>query len=148
MPAHKWSDLEIAVRIVPTSLRWPQSGASTAWTTVHDCVDAYRDLVRSIDIACVEAEQNRQLSSSDIVRRRAALCDDALRRLANFRPLEAAETALTEEINALERLRDRDAQQVQMHVTSRRAVRDLREGVAATRRAVQERCKVRQVVSA
>ena len=148
MPIYKLSDLEIAVRIVPTTLRWPQSGTSIAWTAAHGCVDAYRDLVRRIDMACGEAERNRQLSSSDIVHRRAELCDDALRRLANFRPLELAETALIEEIDALERLSDRDAQQVKMRAKLKQALKDVQEGIAATRRAVQERCKVRQAVSA
>ena len=59
MPSKKLSDIEIAIRIVPTSVRWPQSGTSSAWTAAHDCVDVYRDLVRGVDSACIELEQNR-----------------------------------------------------------------------------------------
>ena len=148
MPSKKLSDIEIAIRIVPTSVRWPQSGTSSAWTAAHDCVDVYRDLVRGVDSACRELEQNRQLSACDIARRRAEICDQALSKLVNFRPLELADKALTEDITALEQVSVRNPQQVQMHGKLRQAVRDLPEGVAATRRAVQERCKVRQAVSA
>ena len=49
---------------------------------------------------------------------------------------------------ALERLSDRDAQQVKMRAKLKQALKDVQEGIAATRRAVQERCRVRQAVSA
>ena len=54
------------------------------WTKAHDCVDALQDLVRSLDVACLEAEHDREPPAGGIARRRAELCDQALRKLVNF----------------------------------------------------------------
>ncbi len=147
MSGEKWTEVEVAIRIVPTLLRWPQHGTSVAWTAAHDCVNACRQLVRSVDISCVEAEQNPQMSANDVARCRAEVCEQSLRKLVTFRPLELAEEALKEEINALERLSILNPRQVEMHGKLKQAVRDIREGVAATGRALQERCRVREHVS-
>ena len=144
MPTHKLSDIEIAVRVVPTRLRWPETGTTIAWTRAHDCVDALQDLVRNLDVACLKAEQDRQLSAGGIARRRAELCDQALRKLANFRSFDIAEKALSENIVALERLSSRDPEQVQMLQKLTQALHDLREGIEATRRMVLDRCKMRE----
>ncbi len=83
---------------------------------------------------------------SAIPRPRAEICDQALRKLVEFAAFEIAEKALIENIDALERLSDRNPQQVQIHNKFAQALRDLREGIEATRRMVRERCKTREGV--
>ena len=140
---HQLTNTEIQVRVVPTRLRWPETGTTIAWTRAHDCVDALQDLVRSVDIACIEVEQSRELSPGVIARRRADFCDQALRKLVNFPAFEIAQKALSENIVALERLSNRDPEQVQMLRKLTQALHDLREGIEATRRMLLERCKTR-----
>lgn len=144
MTTRKLSDTEIAIRIVPKRLRWPESGSSIAWTKAHDCVDAFQDVIRKVDLGCLEAEQSRELFAGGIARRRAELCDQALRNLVNFQPFEIAKKRLTENIDALESLSNRDPEQVQLLEKLTQALRDLREGIEATRRMVREQCKVRE----
>jgi len=144
MPTHKLTETEIAIRIVPKRLRWPEAGTTIAWTSAHACVDALRDLIRKVDQACIEAEQNKELSAAGIGRRRAEICDQALRKLANLAAFEIAEKALTENFDALERLSNPNPEQAKTHDKLKHALRDLREGVEATRRTVLERCKVRE----
>ena len=133
MPTRKLTDTEIAIRICPRRLRWPESATSVVWTAAHRCIDALQDVGRKLDCSFTEA-------TSGIACRR----DQALRKLVNFQPFEIAEKALTENIDALERLSYRDPQQVQMHQTLTQARDDLREGVEATKRPVRERCKMRE----
>jgi hypothetical protein len=111
MTSHKLSDVEIQVRVVPTRLRWPETGTAIAWTRAHDCVDALQDLVRSLDVACLEAERDREPPAGGIARRRSEICDQALRKLVNFPAFEIAEKTLSENIVALERLSNRDPEQ-------------------------------------
>ena len=66
-------------------------------------------------------------------------------KLANFNAFGIAEKALVDNINLLERLSNPDPRQAQMPDKLNQALRDLREGVEATRRLVQERCKVREL---
>lgn len=100
-----------------------------------------------MDRDCSEAEQNRELSANAIGQRRAAIGEQALRKLVNFRSFEVAEKAVTENIDVLERLSDRDPAQVQMLQKLTRALQDLQEGVQATMRMVLDRCKMREVIS-
>ena len=65
-------------------------------------------------------------------------------KLANFRPFDIADKALSENIVALERLSNRDPEQVQMLQKLTQALQDLQEGIEATRRMVLERCKMRE----
>jgi hypothetical protein len=102
---------------------------------------ALQDFVRSVDTACIEVEQSRELSPGAIARRRAEVCDQALRKLVNFSAFEIAENALSENIVALERLSNRDPEQVQMLRKLTQALHDLPEGIDATRRMLLERCK-------
>jgi hypothetical protein len=92
-----------------------------------------------VDLDCAEAEQDHELSAGGIARRRAELCDQAMSKLANFRPFEIAEQTLTNNINALERLSDPDPQQAEMLQRLKQALRDLQESIGATRRMLQER---------
>lgn len=144
METHKLSDIQIKVCIAPKRVRWPESGTSITWTKAHDCVDALQDLVHNVDLDCVHAEQDKELSAGAIRRRRADLCNQTIRELVNFRPFEVAEKAVTDNISALESLRERDPQQVQMHQKLTQALRDLREGIEATKRMVQERCRTHE----
>ena len=144
MGIQKVSDAQIAITIVPKRARWSEPGTGSVWAAAHSCVDAWHNLIRKVDLDCAEAEQNPDLSASAIARRRAEICDQAMSKLADFRPFEIAEKALTNNINALERLSDPDPQQAQMLQKLKRALRDLQEGIEATRRMVQERCKVQR----
>src|SRR5689334_15957468 len=103
MVTERVSENLIKISIVPTRVRWPQPSAAP-WTKAHDCVDALQDLVRAVDHDCLQVEQNREFSADAIHKRRAAICSAALSKLLNFRPLEIAEKALTESVDALERL--------------------------------------------
>ncbi len=107
MAARRLTDNGIRICIVPKHLRWSKNGTSFAWTKAHACVDALQDLFRSVDLGCLEAEQDSELSGGGIARQRAKLCDQALRKLANFPAFEVAEKALSENIVALERLSNR-----------------------------------------
>ena len=138
MTTRKLTDSQIAIRIVPTHLRWPKSDTSAVWTKAHNCVDALQDLIRSVDVACIEAQQGHEGG----ITRRSEIRDQALRKLVNFRAFEIAEKALIENIDTLERLSYRDPQQVLMHKNFTQALHDLREGIAATRRMVLDRCKM------
>lgn len=141
------TEAEIQVRIVPTHLRWPERGTAIAWTRAHECVDALQDFVRDVDLGCLKAEQDRELSAGAIARRRAEICDQAMIKLANFPAFHIAEKTLSENIVALERLRNRDADQVQLLQKFKQALRDLQEGVEATRRMGRKRCKMREGIS-
>ena len=144
MAPHRLTENEIRVRVVPTHLRWPKRGTTIAWTTAHECVEALQDFVRDVDLGCLEAEQDRQLSAGAIARRRAEICDQALRKLANFPAFDIAENTLSENIVALERLSNRNPEQVKMLQKLTQALHDLREGIEATKRMVLDRCKMRE----
>ena len=144
MAPHRLTENEIRVRVVPTHLRWPEGGTTIAWTRAHECVDALQDFVRNVDSAVSRWSRDRELSAGAIARRRAELCDQALRKLVNFPAFEIAEKALSENIVALERLSNRDPEQVQMLQKLTQALHDLREGIEATKRMVLDRCKMRE----
>ena len=130
---------QINISIVPRSFRWPQSGTSVAWTTAHHCVNALKHLVRKSDLACAEVAEDRKLSAGAIADRRSEIRDQALKQLVNFPALETAEKALIANIEALERLSERDPEQVQMLQMLKQALTDLREGFPATQRMLMER---------
>jgi hypothetical protein len=145
MKGQKLSDLEIKVRIVPTRVRWPEADAGAAWSKAHLCVRALEDLVRDVDNSCLDVEQKR-LSSSELRESRAGICYQAMAKLVNFRAFDVAERALCENINALERLDNRNPGQVVMLDKMKRGQRELSEGIEATRRMVRDRCKMREGV--
>jgi hypothetical protein len=147
MADQRLSENLVKISIVPTRVRWPDRGSAPAWAKAHDYVDALQDLVRAVDHNCLQVEQNRELSADAIRTRRAAICEEALRKCVNFGPLEIAEEALTENVDALEKLSDRNKKQVEMYETLRPALRDLPEGVEATMRMIQERCRMRERAS-
>ncbi len=147
MVTHKLSENEIAIRIVPQHARWPESSTSVAWTQAHTCVNSLKDFIRKVDFDCSEVEQDRELSPSAIHQRRAQIYDRSMMRLANFRPFHIAEKALIENIDALERLADRDPEQAEMLQKLTKALAELREGIPASRRMLADRCKTRHVVS-
>ena len=144
MASQRLTENQISISIVPRSFRWPQSGTSVAWTTAHHCVNALKHFVRKVDFACAEVEEDRKLSTSAIAGRRSEICEQALKQLLNFGAFETAEKALMESIEALEALGHRDAEQVRMLEMSKQALTDLREGIPATQRMLQERCRVRE----
>ncbi len=148
MPANKLSDLQIAITVVPMRTRWPESGTSVAWTKAHDCVDSLQEFVRKVDRDCLQAEQNEELSVEAIRRRRAEIYDRAMLKLTNFGPFQIAEKAVSDTINSLERLSNLNSEQAQMLEALKRMLGDLEEGISATQRMLQERCRVRERVSA
>jgi hypothetical protein len=144
MTSKRLTDTEIAVRIVPRRLRWSPPGTDIAWTKAHDCVDALQNLVGKVDLGCLEAERDRDSSTSSIVHRRTQICEKAMTELVNFRLFQIAEKAVTEKIDLLEKRTGVDTQQAQMQLNLTIALVDLREGVEATKRMVRERCKMRE----
>ncbi len=66
MPKRRLTDTEIAIRIVPKHLRWPESSRTIAWTKAHACVDALKDFVRKVDFDCAEVEETEELSAAAI----------------------------------------------------------------------------------
>lgn len=131
--SRRLSDLEIAVRIVPTMLRWPLSD-SRAWGRLHNGVDALRKILRSLDDACQEIEHDRELNAAAIAQRREKLGRQALEELTTFSLLQSAERAVANEVKQLE-------PKNQSLLT--KALNELRDGVEAARRAVVERCQMR-----
>ena len=125
------SDNEIAVRVVPTMLRWPPE---IAFDRMRDCVEALRNILRVLDERCEQDERDTDLKPESISRRRIQLGEKALAELAVFEPLHRAERAVDEHIKHL----DTKTQNLMA-----RALDEVREGVAATQRAVIERCQMR-----
>ena len=141
--ARRLTDTEIQVRVVPTRVRWPESSTAGVWSKLHYAVDALHALARAVDEDCAAAEGNRCLSPDDIAQQRAAFGNQALTQLESFKTFQIAEKVVTENIDLLERLTHRDPEQVEAHQKLTKALVDLREGVAATKRAVIERCQMR-----
>lgn len=131
MLKHRMTDLEIAVRVVPTMLRWPPE---IAFDRMRDCVEALRNILRVLDERCEQDERDTDLKPESISRRRIQLGEKALAELAVFEPLHRAERAVDEHIKHL----DTKTQNLMA-----RALDEVREGVAATQRAVIERCQMR-----
>ncbi len=98
------SDTEIAVRVVPTVLRWPPAGVARtiAWDRLRDCVDAMRGLARAVDNNCAEGEQDQDLSPEGIRRRRTKVGQQALAELADLKPIKLAEKAVANNLALLE----------------------------------------------
>ena len=134
----KLSDIAIAVRVVPTMLRWPSSDAASTivWDRLRDAVEALRSLVRSVDDDCDKVEHDSHLNWEGIARRRIELGNQALSKLAAFTPLHSSELTVDKNINDFE---------PKMQNLLRKAIDELREGVAAAERAVVERCRMRAV---
>ena len=103
MTSHRLTDNEIQTCVVATRIRWPETGTTIAWSRLHDCVDALHGLVNTVDLHCVEAEQNRDFSAAGIMRRRTELGRQALTELAKFKPLQAAEKATADNLDHLEK---------------------------------------------
>jgi hypothetical protein len=82
MDTHKVSELEIKVRIVPKRARWPEAHVSPAWTKARHCVDMFEELVRDVDCNCLEAEQNKKLSTRELRESRAVICNQAIGKLS------------------------------------------------------------------
>ncbi len=141
------SDSDLNIRICPGRARWPEPSAGSTWETAHRCVHALQNFVRGVDNACGEVEADEELSAPAIARRRSEICDQSLRKLLNFAAFEIAEKALTRDIDALERLSDRDPEQAQMLQKLTKVLADLRDGIPATQRMVRDRCKTREGVS-
>ena len=80
MLTNKLTDIEIAVRIVPTRVRWPDSNSGTVWVKAHRCVQAFENIVREVDLSCSQAEQH--ISVATVHRRRA---DFTIRRWGSWR---------------------------------------------------------------
>ena len=99
--------------------------------------EALRAMLRVLDDACHRTEQNADLKPEAIARRRKELGDEALSKLAAFKPLLSAERAVHESINDLD---------PKMQNLLRKALDELHEGVAATRRAVVDRCQMSAVM--
>lgn len=134
------TDTEIAIRVVPTHLRWPERGTTVVSSKLHDAVDALHALARTVDENCAAAEGNRDLSPDAIRRQRAAIGGQALTELVSFRPFQIAEKVVTENIEFLENSQAPHLEKARLS----KALQELREGIAATKRMLLERCKLRE----
>lgn len=105
MARSKLTNTEIEMRIVPTMRRWPpvDVAKTIAWDKAREAVDLLRTLILTVDAGCRQAEQDTDLSPEGIARRREALGRQALSELENWSPLRAAERAITENIDYLEK---------------------------------------------
>jgi hypothetical protein len=108
------TDIEIAVRIVPTHVRWP-TDKGAIWGALHDCVQSLHDLVRSVDSRCSEIERSDALDRETITRRRTELGSHTLRTLKGFKPFELGDKAASDKNDALERQTYRTPEEVQMY---------------------------------
>lgn len=133
---------EIAVRIVPTHLRWPEAGASLVWRRLHECVRQLQEFVRAVDNDCLEFDQARELSRDEIVRHRTEIGHEALKKLAAFRPFQIAKQAVSKEIETLQKREDLTSQEAQGKHRLMMAMDELRAGIAAMERLLLERCKM------
>jgi len=95
-------------------------------------VEKLRALVRRVDRECLQAEQDRHLTAAAIEQRRSEIGQQALATLANFSHLQAAEKAVAAKAGG--------------HNELVKALGELREGVAATRRMLVERCEMHKRV--
>jgi hypothetical protein len=129
----KFTELELQVRIVPRVLRWPAPGGTNvlAWTRLHEAVGALRSFVRKVDAECAAIEEAPNLKGPDIRERRAALLEQALKELNDFRPVLAAEKAVAASVASS---RNKPGYPLQ------KALDEVLEGVSATQRAVRARC--------
>ncbi|MBW5438729.1 hypothetical protein FXB41_29375 [Bradyrhizobium canariense] len=135
---------EIAIRIVPTHLRWPEASTSVVWRLLHECVQQLHDFARTFDSDCTEIEGSRQLARDEIMRRRAEVGHRAMKQLAVFRPFDSASVAATREIERLHRREELTPQESEAKQKLIKALDELRGGLAAMERLLLERSKIRQ----
>jgi hypothetical protein len=138
------TDNEIAIRIVPTHQRWPKAETSIAWRRLHECVQQLHDFARNVDNSCIKIEQKRDLGRDEIARLRTDAGQEALKKLANFRPLNIAKQVVTKEIDSLEKREDLIPQETQAKQKFMKAMDEMLGGIAATERLLLERCSMRE----
>ena len=138
------TESEIAISIVPMHLGWPEAGASAVWRRLHECVQQLHEFAQTFDNNCVEIEQRRELGGDEIRRRRTEVGQEAMTKLANFRPLEIAEQAAAKEINTMAKRGDLTPQEAQAKQRLIKARDELRAGKGATQRLLLERCRMRE----
>lgn len=104
MPVHRLTQNEINLRIVPTVLRWPPPDVAKtiAWDRLRECVEAMRSLAQAAENNCFTAEQDRDLSSEGIRRRRTKVGQQALAELTELKAVKLAEKAVADNLAFLE----------------------------------------------
>jgi hypothetical protein len=137
------TECDIAVRIVPTHLRWPEAATSIAWARLHECVQQLHEFARIVDNDCTEAQQTTGLSRDEIERARIEIGHEALKKLANFRSFNIAEQAARKEIDILEKREGLGADEARAKRELVKARDELRAGIAATERLLLDICKER-----
>ena len=138
------TDNEIAIRIVPTHLRWPEAGTSAAWRRLHECVQHLHEFARAVDNDCIEIEQKRDLGRNEIELQRAEVSQQALKNLAAVSLFKIAKQVATKEIEALEKREGLTPQESHTKLKLIGAMDELGRGLAATERLMLERCKMRE----
>lgn len=135
MIARRMTELEIAARVVPTMLRWPSQNPQRAlWDQLREAVEGLRDLVRTIETDCRHLESDPHLNPEAVRRRRVELGERMTGRLLSLRPVEDCERAIEENTQNVD---------PKTRASFAKAIDELREGVASTRRAIRERCQMR-----
>jgi hypothetical protein len=95
---------EITLRVMPQRLAWwPAANTNTAWTALHDCVDALHALIGTLEEACRATEDDRDLQPGAIKRRVASLGKTALPDLTNFAPFAKAQRAVANNLEGLQK---------------------------------------------
>ena len=78
MASLKLTPNQINISIVPRRVLWQERSVGPVWANAHDCVDAWHDVVRKVDRACAEIEEDFEVSVTGIARRRAEICERTL----------------------------------------------------------------------
>jgi hypothetical protein len=86
MASQRLSENLIKICIVPKRVRWPEPSSAPVWAKAHDCVDAFQELVRNVDVDCLQVEQSKEFSSDAIRRRLAEICNKTMTKLSSTLP--------------------------------------------------------------
>jgi hypothetical protein len=101
-------------------------------------------LARNVDIQCLEFKAEAPLHQADVSRRKAELALKTMAELDNFNALQIAERAVATEISNISGKTELTPKQREAQRLLATALQDLRAGIAATERLVQERCGTRE----
>jgi hypothetical protein len=90
----KFSDVAIEAKACAWKRTWPDPATNSGWSTMHQCVDAQRALLRSVDEDSARVEDDKELTPEGKRRRRAEIDKAALAKLADLSILRTAEAAI------------------------------------------------------
>jgi hypothetical protein len=130
------TDNEIRVRVVPTRVRWPEPGTDSIWRELHECVDSLHALARWVDKSCTAAESDETLAVAAVREQRAAVCDKALAKLAQFSQFKTVQKTVRDTI-----AKSHGDEQRGQGRPLEKALQEIEGGISAARRMLMERCR-------